>query len=143
MLLKKKMDILLLIVFGEPINNAKCWFKIPGIGTVQPSEFIKIILIVYLASFITKYRKKHPKRTLKHEFIMLLKVLLIVAIPSILTFLEPDTGAVFMYLILTIVILFISEIRYRWFIIGYIFLFINQFYLMTYRFFMYRFKYSF
>ena len=47
-------------------------------------------------------------------------------IPSILTFLQPDTGVVLIYLLITIVMLFISGIRYRWFIILFslIFLFI-------------------
>ena len=35
-----------------------------------------------------------------------------------MTFLDPDTGAVLIYFIITIVILFISGIRYRWFFIG-------------------------
>ena len=29
-----------LLLFAEPINNAKCWFSIPGVGTIQPSEFM-------------------------------------------------------------------------------------------------------
>ena len=28
--------LILLLFFGEPINNAKCWFTIPGIGAFQP-----------------------------------------------------------------------------------------------------------
>ena len=44
----------LLLIFGTPVNNAKCWFTIPGIGTFQPSEFVKIILIITLSSMINK-----------------------------------------------------------------------------------------
>lgn len=108
--------LLLLLFFGTPINNAKCWFKIPGIGTIQPSEFMKISLILYLATFINKYKIYNKTLTIKEESIFLLKCLVIVFIPSILTFLEPDTGAVFMYLILTIAMLFVSKTRMRWFI---------------------------
>lgn len=39
-----------------------------------------------------------------------------VLIPSILTFLQPDTGVVLIYLLITLIMLFISGIRYRWFI---------------------------
>ena len=39
-----------LLLFAEPINNAKCWYSIPGIGTIQPSEFMKIILIITLGT---------------------------------------------------------------------------------------------
>ena len=45
-----------LLLFGQPINNSKCWIVIPGIGSVQPSEFMKIILILVLASMIHNFR---------------------------------------------------------------------------------------
>lgn len=110
------LTLLLLLLVGVPINNAKCWFKIPGLGTIQPSEFIKIILIIVIARYINQFRKNNPRNTVKEEFILLFRIFLIILIPTILTFLEPDTGAVFMYLILTLIILFIGRIRYRWFV---------------------------
>lgn len=112
------MNILLLflLLFATPINNAKCWFKIPGIGTIQPSEFMKITLILFLSNYINNYKLNHKYLSIKEEIHLLFKVFIIILIPTILTFLEPDTGAVFMYLILTISILFISKIRIRWFV---------------------------
>ena len=105
----------LLLVFGKPINNSKCWFQIPGIGGIQPSEFMKIILILTIAKMINDFREKYINPTNKEEFVFLLKVFIIVLIPSILTFLEPDTGVVLIYLIITFSMLFIAGIRYRWF----------------------------
>ena len=35
-----------LFFFGVNINDATCWYEIKGIGTIQPSEFMKIILII-------------------------------------------------------------------------------------------------
>ena len=43
------LSLVLLLIFGKPINNAKCWFEIPHIGVFQPSEFMKIILILFLS----------------------------------------------------------------------------------------------
>lgn len=106
-----------LLLFASPINNAKCWFSIPGIGTIQPSEFMKIILIIMMASMINKFNKKYKNPSLKNEFIFLFKIAIILFIPSILTFLEPDTGVVLIYILITLVMLFISGIRYRWFFI--------------------------
>ncbi len=111
------LSLLLLLFFGTPINNAKCWFSLPGIGTIQPSEFMKIILILTNASLIDQFNKDHPNPTTLEEFLFLLKIGFVVFIPSILTFLQPDTGVVLIYLIITILMLFISGIRYRWFII--------------------------
>jgi len=106
------ISLLLVLIFGKSINNATCWFEIPFIGTIQPSEFMKIILIIVLAKVINEFKGS----TAKEEFFFLLKIGVIVGIPSILTFLEPDTGVVLIYLLITICMLFISGIRYRWFI---------------------------
>ena len=112
------LSLILVLLFGTTINDAKCWFKLPGIGNIQPSEFMKIILIIVLGKSINKFKKNKNNPTMLEEFLFLLKIIVIVGIPSILTFLEPDTGVVLIYLIITIVMLFISGIRYRWFIIG-------------------------
>ena len=111
------LSLILLLLFASPINNAKCWFSIPGIGTIQPSEFMKIILIITLAVMIKKFNDEHYNPSVLDEFKFLMKVILVVLIPSILTFLQPDTGVVLIYLLITIVMLFISGIRYRWFVI--------------------------
>lgn len=109
--------LMLLLIFARPINDAKCWFEIKGIGTIQPSEFMKIILILYLSKVIDDFHKKYPNPTVKEEFIFLIKIGIIVLIPSLLTFLQPDTGVVLIYLLITIIMLFIAGIRLRWFFI--------------------------
>lgn len=111
------LSLLFLLIFGEPINEAKCWFKIPGIGTIQPSEFMKIIIMITLSKMLHDFHKNYKNPTTLQEFIFLLKVTGMVLIPSILTFLEPDTGVVFIYLLITITMLFIGGIRFRWFLL--------------------------
>lgn len=76
----------LLLFFAQPINNSKSWFFIPLIGTFQPSEFVKIILVIMTSVILTS----------KTQY-KLLKVLIIFLIPAVLTFLEPDTGLVIIY----------------------------------------------
>ncbi len=104
-----------LLFFAEPINNTYRWYIIPNIGTFQPSEFMKIILILLIANLIANFNQKHQRPTPKEEFVFLVKIFLIVSIPSLLTLLQPDTGIVIIYLFSTIIILFISGIRLRWF----------------------------
>ena len=107
--------LILVLFFGKEINNAKCWFVIKGIGNFQPSEFMKIILIITLGKMINKFKTKYNNPTIMEELKFLIKILIIVGIPSILTFLQPDTGVVLIYILITIIMLFIAGIRYRWF----------------------------
>lgn len=111
------LSLILVLIFGAEINNARCWFKIPGIGNLQPSEFMKIILIIVLGRIINDFKEKYNDPTIKQEFIFLIKVCIVVGIPSVLTFLQPDTGVVLIYLLITFIMLFISGIRYRWFLL--------------------------
>ena len=108
--------LLLLFFFGTPIINSICWFIIPGIGSFQPSEFMNIFIMLILATMIHNFRSDYKNPTIKEEFIFILKTLGIVLIPSILTFLQPDTGAVLIYLIIYFSMMFVSGIRLRWFV---------------------------
>lgn len=110
------LSLVALLLFAPSINNAKAWFSIPGIGTIQPSEFMKIILILTLARVINDFNEKYDNPSLMDEFKFLVKVAVIVLIPAVLTFLQPDTGVVLIYLLITLFMLFSSGIRYRWFI---------------------------
>ena len=109
--------LLLLLLVGKPVNGAKCWFQIYGIGSFQPSEFMKLILIVLLSREMENFNieNKYPNSWLEFKF--LIKIFCIVAIPSLLTFLEPDTGNVLIYFLITAIILLIGGIRYRWYIL--------------------------
>lgn len=107
-----------LLLFADPINSSKCWFVIPGIGSIQPSEFMKIFIMLTLATMIHNFRNDYDNPTCKDEFIFILKTLIIILIPSLLTFLQPDTGSVIIYLTIYISMMFVSGIRIRWFIIG-------------------------
>ena len=103
--------LLLLLFFGNEVNGSKCWFILPGIGSFQPSEFAKLILILINAKTLDIFRKKYPKRNLKNDLIIFFAIMLITLIPSILTFLEPDTGMVIIYFLISLVMLYIFGIR--------------------------------
>lgn len=106
------ISLILLLLFATPINNSKCWFTLFGIGTIQPSEFMKIILIITNAVIINKHNENKDKRDYK----LILKIICITLIPSILTFLQPDTGMVLIYFVISFTMLFISGIDIKWFI---------------------------
>lgn len=102
------ISLLLLLFFATPINNSKCWFNLFNVATIQPSEFMKIILIITNSIIISK--NKNNK-----EYVLIFKVFIVTLIPSILTFLEPDTGMVLIYFIISFVMLFCSGINIKWF----------------------------
>ena len=113
------ISLVLLLFFGTPINNSRCWFSIPGVGSIQPSEFMKIFIMLQLSVMIHDFRSKYKNPTLKEEFIFILKTFFIVLVPSLLTFMQPDTGAVIIYFVIYLVMMFISGIRICWFLIGF------------------------
>ena len=108
--------LLFLFFFGTPINNSRCWFTIPGIGSIQPSEFMKIFIMLSLATMIHNFRNDYDNPTMLNEFLFIIKTFVIVLIPSVLTFLQPDTGAVLIYFIIYFSMMFISGIHLRWFV---------------------------
>ena len=104
--------LILVLFWGNETNGAKAWLKI-GMFSFQPSEFMKLSLSLLLASISSKLSLK----TYKDEFILICKFFLIMIIPSILVFLEPDTGAIIFYIIITLTILFLILKHKSWFII--------------------------
>jgi len=106
-----------LLLFASPINNSKCWFVIPGIG-----EFMKIFIMLTLATMIHNFRSDYKNPGMKEELLFILKTFLVVLLPSVLTFLQPDTGSVFIYLIIYFSMMFVSGIRLRWFVVAIIIL---------------------
>ena len=123
------VGLILVLFFGIEINNARCWFKIPFVGTLQPSEFMKIFLIITLSRMISDFNYRYKNPDVIDELKFILKILVVLFIPSVLTFIEPDTGAVIMYVIITFVMLFIGGLRKRWFIftIGFLVIFLGIF----------------
>ena len=119
--------LLSLLIFGISINGSRCWIYIGPIS-FQPSELMKISLIISLAKTIDKFNKQKNKTT-KKEFILLTKLLLLTLIPSILTFLEPDTGVVIIYFIILTTMIFFIKLNKIWHItfISFLIIFFTSF----------------
>lgn len=103
--------LILVLFFGKNINGAKCWLSIFGFS-FQPSEIVKITLTLSLINVLNNTKIMN----LKDELILIIKYFILTIIPSILVFLEPDTGAVINYLIILIIILFNSKLNKWWYI---------------------------
>jgi len=107
------LNLLLLVaveLVGKTILGAKRWIQIPGIGlTVQPSEFIKISVVLMLAWLI--HRNPPPKEGygLK-DFI---KLSIVIIIPFLLIAKEPDLGTALVLLMTGYGILFLVGVRWQ------------------------------
>ncbi len=101
--------VLLIIVLipgiGAKINGQRCWIELPKLGRFQPSEFMKIPVVLMLARYFGKHRT--GLLTWK-EFLM---GSVILALPIGLILLEPDMGQAITYLPLLAVVLFLSSVR--------------------------------
>ena len=88
--------LLLVLRIGKEIKGAKAWLRLFNIS-IQPSEITKLVLIIY-----------YPFLTMKNKKISLI---ILTIIPSVLTFLEPDTGAIIFYLIILLTAIFYTKIN--------------------------------
>lgn len=103
--------ILLLIVtllFGKTVHDAKSWLQIGSKFTFQPSEFVKVGLIISLAKYI-----EINIETLNNPFV-LLKILAFAFLPVILILLQPDFGTAIVYVFFIFIMLFSQGISMRY-----------------------------
>ncbi|WP_310257289.1 putative lipid II flippase FtsW [Fictibacillus barbaricus] len=95
------------LLFGREVNNAKSWVYIGPVG-IQPAEFIKLTLAMYLAAI---YSKKQGKM---HDFKKgVIPPLTIFAIMFFLILLQPDLGTGIIVSGVAGVILFCSGIKFK------------------------------
>lgn len=96
-------------VFGEIRMGAQRWIDIPGFGSVQPSEFMKIGMPMMVAWFLSR-------KPLPPSLINVLGSLLLIGIPFILIAEQPDLGTSLLVLASGVFVLFLSGLS--WKIIG-------------------------
>ncbi|HGZ70210.1 MAG TPA: rod shape-determining protein RodA, partial [Nitratifractor sp.] len=96
-------------IAGKTILGAKRWLIIPGVGTIQPSEFAKLSIVLFLAFLISKY----PPKERGYGLLPLLGLTLVIVIPSILILKEPDLGTTLLLLLGAFGALFVVGINWR------------------------------
>jgi len=87
------LDVILfgLLIFNRLVAGTKSWIKLPYFQ-VQPSELMKIVLILLLAQYFSEY--KRSEMTLSAG----LTSSALVGLPFILTALQPDLGTAILFL---------------------------------------------
>ena len=103
--------ILLLLVFvpglGMRINGARRWIRL-GIVGFQSAEAVKLLFIVYLASYLVR---QHDNVQLR--FFGVLKPLGVAAILVALLLLQPDFGSAVLIIAVTIGLVWLGGARFR------------------------------
>jgi len=77
--------LVLVIFFGYEVNGSQRWLRVPGVASFQPSEFMKLILPMMLATY---FHDRHLPPKGKHVF----WALVMIAIPVLLVARQPDLG---------------------------------------------------
>ncbi len=93
---------------GTNYLGAKRWISIPGFGTIQPSEFSKIAIILVGTAFLCKFRDKI------NNVVTLLTYLVIAAIPCVLILMQPDLSTTIVILLTVIVMIYLAGISSKW-----------------------------
>lgn len=98
--------------FGKEEVGSKSWIRTP-IGNFQPSEFAKIIIILYFSSF---FAKKNEKGTLEQFNISVGPPLVILGMVAGLVMLETDVGATLIIVFVAMTVIMASGLRFKSFI---------------------------
>lgn len=106
---------LIAVLFTESINGATSWFNI-GSVSIQPAEFAKVVVIIALATYISRIQEKGKDQISRPTRLLL--ALIIVAVPVLLIIKQPDYGTALTFVIATIFMLFTCGIKKRYIIAG-------------------------
>ncbi len=99
--------LLLSVTFlGLNIGGAQRWVNLFGIQ-FQPSELAKILLILFYAQFIMKYKEK------LNTLMFILICLALLAVPLYLIFDQPDLSTSIMVMVVFSAILFVGGLSYK------------------------------
>jgi rod shape determining protein RodA len=94
------------------INGSKNWFKVPGIGSLQPSEFVKIFIILALARVIDDHHQKNRIKTIRSDFWLLMKLGIVTMVPTMLV-IKQDLGTSLVFIAILLGMIFISGITWK------------------------------
>ncbi|MBN2735466.1 MAG: putative lipid II flippase FtsW [Spirochaetales bacterium] len=115
-------------VFGRELSGARRWIFLFG-QTFQPSEYIKLSMIVYLSYILARKEKR-----LNDAFNSLLPPLLIVLIYIVIVYFQNDFSTAFIIFLIALSIFFIANVKLVYFfLLGGIMIPLSVFLLFTRR----------
>ena len=100
--------LLVAVLFTSSINGATSWFNI-GPVSIQPAEFAKVVVILFLAWLITKMQSR--SRDDINRIWKLALVLLAFVVPVLLIIKQPDYGTALAFMAALVFMLFVAGIK--------------------------------
>src|ERR1700690_3236900 len=101
------VSLMSVMLFGQKYLGARRWIKLPGGAHFQPSEWVKLILILAMA----KYFADLNDRDLSWSDFM--KAGGIVVIPMLMVLRQPDLGTALTYFPIAVMGLFLGGLRFK------------------------------
>lgn len=102
------VGLLAVLIFGVSRGIATRWIVLPGVGQLQPSEFVKVGMIVFFSWFFAKNQEK-----INHFTTLTLAGGLFFA-TFILIFLQPNLSTGLVTVVIFLSMLFAAGLSYRW-----------------------------
>jgi rod shape determining protein RodA len=99
--------LILVLILGHARLGAQRWFSIGGFA-FQPSEFIKLSLVLALSSYAAS------KKDSMSEFKNLIIPMILLAVPFVLVLLQPDLGTALLLLPIFFAVMVVSGTRLRY-----------------------------
>lgn len=96
------------LLFGKSKGIATRWIDLPVIGRLQPSEFVKIGLILFFSWYFHKYQEK-----INHVSVVATAAVLF-AIPIILILKQPNLSTALVTGVIIVAVVFTAGISYKW-----------------------------
>lgn len=115
------LDKYINIPFIAPVNGTRAWFYFPGIGTIQPSEFMKAVLMIKSANIIAEHIEQNRIANFESDIHLFYKILKFATLPLILIVAQPDTGIPIIIVMGLIAMISLSGIQRYWLIGGFTF----------------------
>lgn len=93
--------------------GAKRWLHLPVLGTIQPSEFIKTFFILGMARAVSAHHEKFTDKTLKTDFFLLGKIMMVLLLPLFFIIQQPDLGTSLVFIAITAAVIIVAGISWR------------------------------
>ncbi len=100
-------SLMTVIIFGQKYLGARRWIKMPGGGHFQPSEWVKLILILAVAKY---FADLHQRELSWPDF---MKAGAIVGVPMLMVLAQPDLGTALTYIPIALMGLFLGGVRWK------------------------------